>query len=95
MFELPIGTIPYPLIARIRQRCSDLVSETRGTFIFRLPTECRLSLDEPSIARAVARLRDAPELDRDLSRYIVDIDQRLGNFADSLRRGRQFLALLH
>lgn len=86
--------LPYQVVSRIRERCGDLISESRGTVVFRLPDQCHLTLDGQSIRRAVARLRTAPELDRDLSRYVVDIDQRLGNFAGSERRGRMFLAEL-
>ena len=86
--------LPYQVVARIRERCSDRTSESRGTVIFRLPVHCQLNLDEQSIRSAVSQLRAAPELDRDLSRYIVDIDQRLSNFAGSERRGRLFLTEL-
>lgn len=86
--------LPYQVVARIRERCSDQTSESHGTVIFRLPVQCQLNLDEQSIRRAVSQLRTAPELDRDLSRYIVDIDQRLVNFAGSERRGKLFLAEL-
>ena len=86
--------LPYQVVARIRERCSDRISEARGTVIFRLPVQCQLNLDGASIRRAVSQLKSAPELDRDLSRYVVDIDQRLGNFAGSESRGRLFLAEL-
>jgi hypothetical protein len=53
-----------------------------------------LSLDERAVERAVVQLKKAPEMDRDLSRYIVDVDGRLRNFATSERRGRNLLAVL-
>lgn len=86
--------LPYQVSSRIRERCGDRVSEMRGTIIFRLPGDCKLSLDERSVERAAVQLRAAPELDRDLSRYILDIDQRLDNFAGSERRSRLFVAAL-
>lgn len=86
--------LPYEIVARIHERCGDLISETHGTVIFKLPATCHLSLDRPLIEQGVRQLKSAPEMDRDLSRYIVDIDQRLRNFAGSERRGRQFLAAL-
>jgi hypothetical protein len=82
--------LPYEVISRIRERCDDRTSESHGVVIFRLPTKCSLMLDAPTIERAVNQLRSSPGIDRDLSRYIVDIDQRLGNFEGSDRRGRQF-----
>jgi hypothetical protein len=86
--------LPYEVVARIRERCDDRTSEFHGVVIFRLPTECNLSLNGPTIESAVDQLRSAPEIDRDLSRYILDIDQRLDNFDGSDRRGRQFRAAL-
>jgi hypothetical protein len=86
--------LPYEVVSRIRERCDDRTSESHGVVIFRLPVECHLSLDRPTIQRAVDRLRAAPGMERDLSRYVVDIDQRLNNFAGSDRRGRLFLAAL-
>ncbi len=86
--------IPYQVVARILERCGDQTSESRGTVIFRLPKVCSLSLDERAVERAVVQLKTAPEMDRDLSRYIVDVDGRLRNFATSERRGRNLLAVL-
>lgn len=86
--------LPYEVISRIRERCDDRTSEFHGVVIFRLPAECSLSLDRPTLERAVTQLRTAPEIDRDLSRYIVDIDQRLNNFTGSDLRGRQFRTAL-
>ena len=86
--------LPYDVVARIREQCGDLVSESSGTVIFKLPRRCELSLNERLIRKAVAQLKTAPEMDRDLSRYIVDIDLRIANFGGSERRGRRFLAAL-
>lgn len=86
--------IPYEVIVLIRERCGDEVSEAHGTVTFRLPVDCKLALDTSSLDRAAVRLRTAPELDRDLSRYIVDLDQRLSNLRGSEQRGRKFLAAL-
>jgi hypothetical protein len=86
--------IPYDVIDRIRERCGDQVSEVQGTVIFRLPANCKLGLDTSSIDRAVVRLKTAEEMDRDLSRYIVDLDLRLSNLRNSERRGHKFIAAL-
>jgi hypothetical protein len=82
--------LPYEVVSSIRERCDDRTSESHGVVIFRLPTKCSLMLDAPTIERAVNQVRSSPGIDRDLSRYIVDIDQRLDNFEGSDRRGRQF-----
>lgn len=82
--------LPYPVIAKIRERCGDLVSERDGVVIFRLPSECRLDFPPATVAAAIARVRGAPGLDRDLSRYIVDLDTRLSNIEGSDRRAVRF-----
>lgn len=86
--------LPYDVVARIRGQCGDLISESSGTVIFKLPSKCELSLEKRLVRKAVAQLKTAPEMDRDLSRYIVDIDLRIANFGGSERRGRRFLAAL-
>ena len=86
--------IPYDVVARIREQCGDIVSENSGTVIFKVPPKCELSLEERVIRKAVAQLKTAPEMDRDLSRYIVDMDLRIANFGGSERRARRFLAAL-
>lgn len=82
--------LPYQVIARIRERCGDVVSERNGVVMFKLPEQCRLDLPPALIATAVARVRSAPGLDRDLSRYIVDLDTRIGNLKGSQDRAVRF-----
>jgi hypothetical protein len=86
--------LPYEVVTAIRERCGDQTSEFHGVVIFQLPSQCHLGLDQRAIQRAVAQLRTAAGLERDLSRYILEIDQRLGNFGGSERRGQQFRAAL-
>lgn len=82
--------LPYAVIARIRERCGDIVSEKNGVVSFELPRSCKLNLPSALIARAVARVHSAPEIDRDLSRYLVDLDTRIGNLKASQRRAARF-----
>lgn len=86
--------LPYEIVAAIRERCGDRVHEDRGVVIFALPASCNLGLDPATVRMAVAQLRSANGLDRDLSRYIVDIDVRMSNFEGSNRRAVKFLAAL-
>jgi hypothetical protein len=63
---------------RIRARCDDIMVDLPGGGqAARLPETCSLGLDPATIARAVAKVRSAPELDEDLSRQVGDIDQKL------------------
>lgn len=81
--------MPYPVQERIRSRCGEQSRQVKGAVIRSLPTSCRTGLDEALIARAVAQLRAAPEMDRDLTRYITDIDQRINAYDGGQRRARE------
>lgn len=82
--------LPYDIVNRIRTRCGDVTTESHGVVIFRLPEHCAIGLSPDAVRAAVARIRSVPELDRDLSRYIVDLDTRLSNFQGSQRRAIKF-----
>ena len=79
----------YPVQERIRSRCDEQVREFQGAILRTLPPSCRTGLEKELIASAVARLRAAPEMDRDLTRYITDIDQKLEAYELSQRRSRE------
>lgn len=86
--------LPYEIVSAIRDRCGDRVRDDHGAVIFTLPADCHLGLAPATVSQGVTQLRSVPELDRDLSRYIVDIDVRTGNFGSSDRRAVKFLAAL-
>lgn len=69
--------MPYEVQVRVRSRCGDEVREVKGAVIRVLPANCRLGLEPQKIAAAIRQLQAAPEMDRDLTRYITDIDQKL------------------
>ena len=79
----------YAVQARIRSRCGEQSHDVKGAVIRTLPTSCRTGLDRKLVAGAVAQLRAAPEMDRDLTRYITDIDQRLNAYDIGRRRARE------
>ncbi len=74
----------------IRNRCDDRVRRLpSGVETPELPRECRLGLD-PAHARAAAtRLAAVDGLDLELTRLVVDIDQKLGLFARTARNAGQ------
>jgi len=78
--------MPYAVQERIRSRCGEQSREVEGAVIRSLPASCRTGLDSALIASAVAQLRAIPEMDRDLTRYITDIDQRLNAYKGGQRR---------
>lgn len=81
--------MPYAVQERIRSRCGEQSQDVKGAVIRTLPTSCRTGLDRALVAGAVAQLRAAPEMDRDLTRYITDIDQRLNSYDIGRRRARE------
>jgi hypothetical protein len=50
-----------------------------------LPDTCKLGLDPRALTSAVTKLTAVPELDQDLTRLVVDIDQKLGIFTRTER----------
>ena len=78
--------MPYKVQERIRARCEEQVRESKGAVIRTLPALCRTGLDGKLIASAVAQLFAAPEMDRDLTRYLTDIDQKLNAYELAQRR---------
>ncbi len=81
--------MPYTVQQRIRSRCGEQTREAKGAVIRTLPATCRTGLDDKLIASGVAQLRAAPEMDRDLTRYITDIDQKLNAYQLAHRRARE------
>ena len=86
--------MPYAVQDRIRTRCGEQGREVKGAVIRSLPESCRTGLDPAMIARAVAQLRAAPEMDRDLTRYLTDIDQKLNAYEGAQRRARELRQVL-
>jgi hypothetical protein len=80
--------MPYAVQDHIRSRCGEQGREVSGAVIRRLPAACRTGLEPALIAQAVAQLRAVPEMDRDLTRYITDIDQKLNSYSGAQRRSR-------
>lgn len=81
--------MPYAVQMSIRSRCGEQAREVNGAVIRSLPNSCQTGLDRKPIADAVAQLRAAREMDRDLTRYITDIDQRLESYDFAQRRSRE------
>ena len=81
--------MPYAVQERIRSRCGEQGRDVRGAVIRTLPTSCRTGLDSALIATAVTQVRVVPEMDRDLTRYLTDVDQKLNAFIGAQRRARE------
>ena len=93
--ERLLREIPYDVQKPIRQRCSDVLIQDAQGFLSRiLPARCSIELDRTKVERGVARLRAAPELDRDLSRHTFFLDQNLGFLKAAERRARELRVLI-
>ena len=79
----------------IRRSCDDIMRDLPGgAQAPQLPESCRLDLDRALIEQTARRLAAIPGLERDLTRLIVDIDQKLGTFARGLQGARRLRARL-
>lgn len=70
----------------IRTKCGDRMKPLPGGGEFpTLPGTCHLDMSAPSAERAASRVKTIPELDQELTRLIVDIDQKQALFARMLQ----------
>jgi hypothetical protein len=70
----------------IRQRCDDIMVDLpEGGQAPRLPERCSLNLDPRLLERVARQVAAVPELDQDLTRLVIDIDQKLGLFGRAAR----------
>ena len=79
----------------IRGKCGDIVRELPGgTNAPVLPATCRIDLEPGLVEDASRQLSAVPELDQDLTRLIVDIDQKLALFVFTSREAAGLRASL-
>ena len=70
--------MPYAAQAQIRTECGEKITENaRGEAVMVLPEGCSIRYDPRALPRAVAQVRGAPGLALDLTRLLVDLDQKL------------------
>lgn len=74
----------------IRERCDDIMVDLpQAGQAPRLPEQCRLDLDPRLVQRVARQVAAVPELDQDLTRLVVDIDQKLGLFGRAARDAKR------
>jgi hypothetical protein len=84
-----------PVQLAIRRSCDDVMLDLPGgAQAPRLPETCRLDLDPVLIEQTARKLASRPGLDHDLTRLVVDIDQKLGTFTRGLQGARRLRARL-
>ena len=70
----------------IRAKCDDRMQrQPSGGEAPVLPDSCRLGMNGDDIQRAAARVKSIPELDKELTRLVIDIDQKQALFGRMLR----------
>lgn len=71
--------IKFAVQQRLRERCNDRIRTlSDGSQLFTLPERCSLGLPVEQLASAARHLRAAAELEQDLTRYIGELDQKIG-----------------
>lgn len=85
--------VKFAVQQRLRERCGDRVRTFRDGFqLLTLPEHCSLGLPAGLVASAARQLRAAAELEKDLTRHIGELDQKIallgrrGALARDLRR---------
>lgn len=80
---------------RIRNECGDRMQAlpSGGEFPV-LPETCQLGMTKTDVERAAARVRSIPEIEQELTRLIVDIDQKRALFDRMLRDARELRSRL-
>jgi hypothetical protein len=84
-----------PVQLAIRKSCDDIIRNLPGGGQApQLPGTCQLDLDPALIEQTARKLAAMPGLKQDLTRLIVDIDQKLGTFGRGLQAARRLRARL-
>jgi hypothetical protein len=74
----------------IRTKCGDRMKLLPGGGqVPELPVTCRLDISAASLERAAARVKAIPQLDQELTRLIVDIDQKQALFTRMLQNATE------
>jgi hypothetical protein len=89
-------SMPYAAQQAVRTDCPHTFGQRKdtGALVMSLPASCEIHLDPVTVAKAVAQVRAIPELSFDLTRQIVDIDQKLIAFGNAERRARQLRQII-
>jgi hypothetical protein len=74
----------------IRAKCDDRMQrQPSGVEAPVLPETCSLGMKADDVQRAVTRVKTIPELDKELTRLVIDIDQKQALFARTLRNAAE------
>lgn len=83
--------MPYSLQSQIRSECGDRdVYYQRRLVGIKLVVPCPLSIDPAQAALAARMVRSAPELQRQMTRYVASLDEKMDPLAIARRQALQF-----
>lgn len=75
------SVMPYSAQASIRASCDEILTDNgKGLVTARLPKNCAVVMDPRLVADAVAQIHSTPGLKNDLTRAVIDLDQKLLQF---------------
>lgn len=90
--------MPYRVQAAIRASCDEVLTDIgKGRITARLPEKCPVKINAALIADAIKEIRADPALKNDLTRAVIDLDQKLAQFGklqDSSRQLRERMVTL-
>ena len=89
-------TMPYEVQRSVRSQCHEqLTTDADGVTLNILAKSCSLKLDAEVVDRAVEKIRAAPGLTEDLTRYLIDLDVKLDVMKALELRARDLRHRLH
>ena len=84
-------TMPYDLQIRIRRECGDRnVYYNKRVVGIRVVVPCPMEISPSEAARAVQAVRSAPDVQRQMTRYIASIDEKIDNLDFALQQAEEF-----
>lgn len=79
------GIVPYSIQGEIQVNCGDRNVYHRNRIIgVRLPASCPVRLNPSLVVESARQVRNEPEIERDLVRYLGSIQEKLGSLDDTL-----------
>ena len=83
--------MPYGLQSQIRAECGDReVYYKRRLVGVRLVVPCPMAIDPARAAQAAGMIRALPGLERQMTRYVASLDEKLVNFETAAQQASQF-----
>lgn len=87
--------MPYDIQQQIRDECGDRDVFYEGRLVgIRLVIPCRMKIDPAKAAAAANVVRSAPDIHRQMTRYVASLDEKLNNLGLAHRQAKEFQSRL-